>query len=336
MNSPLAIPAELIQDAVAYVDADGRFHPVNDAMRGWVTTVAASIDELPLSKDQFDELLIGSEVRVTAAGVCWQLKRTQVVDVAWLVVRDITATDRLEASCLATARSRSLGAMAATIAHELNNQFNLVLALTAQLDELITKPNDRQSIHELEIATTAGARLLSILAHLLISRKRCREILQPSEFLADAALIVEKSMIQNGVDLQVASAHGLPPIRGSHVEIVQAVMEGLVALLECGAKSITCTMGREASAIGGGRSRECIMLRCQASPADSVAVASLRKIVDGHAGMLAEVCSHSDVLLGLANAVLVQKRMGGDLIMATEGRDVCLQFVWPAVVQASR
>ena len=44
MNSPLAIPAELIQDAVAYVDADGRFHPVNDAMRGWVTTVAASID----------------------------------------------------------------------------------------------------------------------------------------------------------------------------------------------------------------------------------------------------------------------------------------------------
>ena len=228
MNSPLVIPAELIQDAVAYVDMDGRIHPVNDAMHGWVANVAACLDELPLSEGQLSDLHSGSVVRVTASSSCWQLRKTQVADVVWLVVRDITATDRLEASRLAAARSRSLGAMAATLAHDLNNQCNLVLALTAHLDELITESDDRQSISELERATEVGARLLSTLASLLISRKESSEILQSSELLADAVLIVEKSMRQNGVDLQIDSVHGLPPIRGRDVEIVQAVMEGLV------------------------------------------------------------------------------------------------------------
>ena len=336
MSSPLAIPAELVQDAIAHVDASGQLHPVTLAMHGWVENVASCIADLPLSKDQLSDLESGAVVRLDLSGVCWQLQQNLVADVVWLVVRDVTAIDRLEASRLATARSRSLAAMAGSLTHDLNNQINLVLALTAQLDALITSPDDRQSVQDLESATQAGARLLSVLAHLLIRGERSSELLQPGELLADAVLLVEKSMVQGGVDLSVDYPQGLPSIRGSHVEIVQGVMEGFVALLGSGAKAIKCTMDRETIDVAGGRLRECVVLRCKAAPVDSVAVLSLRRIVDGQEGMLAEICGQSDVLPGLANAVFVQKRMGGDLIMSAEGRDVCLRFSWPAVVQSSR
>jgi hypothetical protein len=305
-------------------------------MHGWVEDVASCIADLPLSKDQLRDLEGGAVVRLEVSGVCWQLQKNLVADVVWLVVRDVTAIDRLAASRLATARSRSLAAMAGSLAHDLNNQINLVLALTAQFDALITRSDDRQSVQELESAAQTGARLLSVLAHLLIRREKSSELLQPDKLLADAMLLVEKSTVQAGVDLSVDCAQGLPSIRGSHVEIVQGVMEGFVALLGSGAKVIKCTMDREAIAVAGGRSRECVVLCCKASPVDSVSSLSLRRIVDGQEGMLAEICSQPGALLGLANTVFVQKRMGGDLIMSAEDRDVCLRFSWPVIVQGSR
>jgi hypothetical protein len=335
MSLPLAVPPELVRDAIAKIDRDGCLLPVTCAMRDWIAAVAGgparlALAKLPIEDDEKVALADGEPVMMATPQGLWQLQKMVSGDADWLVVIDVTDRERHITAELETARSRSLARMAATMAHDLNNQFNLVLALSAHLDDFIQDDADRAITRELERDTIVGSRMASVLARLLVRRGHSRELFSSAEMLADALSMMSKSLQQAGVNLQVEVAAEMPNVRGSAVEVVQSVMSILMAFEHLGTANIRCAMTRESFAIADGRLRDCVVWRCTAGPWNEGTMAPLLAVLNAEQGSLSHVASNPEIMAGVANALFAQKRMGGDLQAKRDGDALCLTFVWPA------
>lgn len=335
MSSPLAVPRELVRDAIAQIDRDGVLVPVTDAMRDWVAQIAGGsgglpLGQLPLMDDEKVALADGEFVMMATSQGLWQLQKVVSGDADWLVVTDVTARERHVTVELETARCRSLGRMAATLAHDLNNQFNAVLALSAHLEEFVQDDTDRATIVELEHGTKVGSRMASALARLLLQRADSRELFSPAEVLEDALSMTRKSLQQAGVDLQVEVGPEMPNVRGSAIEVVQSVMSILMAYEHIRATKVRCTLTREPVAIAAGRRRDCVVLRCSAGPWQEDMMAPLLAVLKADPGTLHHIVRNPDILAGVANALVVHKRMGGDLQATHDIEALNVTFAWPA------
>ena len=353
MSSPFAIPVELVRDAIAKVDCDGLLHPATAAMRDWAAMVASqltgapaateaaateaaakgspaqlSLEQLPIDAGERVALAAGEPVLLCLLHAEWQMQKVTSDDADWLIVTEVVDQGRHQTVEFEAARCRSLGSMAATLVHDLNNQFNSVLALSALLDGYVRDETDRAALRELERGTKAGSRMASCLARLLI-RGRERQRFSSAEMLEDALSMVRKSLELAGANLQVHVAPDVPDLRGSAIEVVQSVMSGLVAMEQCRATEVRCGMTREPVAIAGGRVRDCVVLRCHAGPWNEQAMAPLLEVIAGVPGMLSRVASNPDVLESVGNATIAQRRMGGDLSAIRDGDAVQLTYVWP-------
>ena len=76
------------------------------------------------------------------------------------------------------------------MAHDLNNQFNAALALSATLGFAVKNESDRAAIAELEQGTKVGMRMIRSLARLLVRREAVREPGEPAGDSGDEAAIV--------------------------------------------------------------------------------------------------------------------------------------------------
>lgn len=344
MSSPLAVPRELVRDMIAQIDRDGMLVPVTDAMRDWVAQLSEGADsltaesltakplpiaQLPIGANEKLALADGESVVMATSQGQWLLQKVVSGEADWLVVTDVTARERHITAELETARCRSLGRIAATLAHDLNNQFNAVLALSAHLEEFIQDDTDRATIRELEHSTKVGSRMASALARLLIRRGPSRELFSPAEVLEDALSMMRKSLQQAGADLQVEVDPEIPSVRGSAIEAVQSVMSILMACEHIRATKIHCAMTRESVAVAAGRRRDCVVLRCAASPWNQDTMAPLRTVLTAHPGTLPHIARNPEILEGVANALIAQKRMGGDLQTTQTPQALTLTFTWP-------
>lgn len=336
MSSARALPNDLVRDAIAQIDAAGVLVPVTEAMHEWLRAVSpdagqVALDQLPLTADQRAALDEGEPVVMVVGEGLWQLRRQSSDGCDWLVAIDVDDRERRIRAGFEVARSRSLGRMAATLAHDLNNQFNAVLALSAHLDEYVQDEGDRETIRELEKGTKVGSRMASALARLLVGRGYGRQTFPASQLVDDAIALMRKSLEQAGITLEVEAEPDLPSVHGALVEAVQAVMSVLTAFEHFGAGSVHCSVSRESVAIADGRSRDCVVLRCSGGPWDAAAIAPLLAVLEARPGTLRHVASNPDILDGVANALYSQKRVGGDLTFELAGQTLALAFAWPAV-----
>ncbi|MGK0202532.1 MAG: signal transduction histidine kinase [Planctomycetota bacterium] len=334
MSSPLAVPSELVRDAIAQIDSDGVLLPITGAMRNWIAQVSEdsaqlALAQLPLRDDEKVALADGESVAMTTARGQWQLQKIVSGEKNWLLVTDVTNHERHVTAELEVARCRSLGRIAATLAHDLNNQFNAVLALSAHLEEFIHDDTDRATIRELERGTKVGSRMASALARLLTRRVHNRELFSPAEMFEDALSVMRKSFQVAGVDLQVNLAPDMPAIRGSAIDVVQSVLAILMALEHIVVAKLHCAMTQESVTIAGGRQRDCVVLRLSAGPSSQDAMAPLLTVLDGEPGNLSQVANNPDILEGVSNALFSQKRMGGDLQAKHTSEALLLTFTWP-------
>lgn len=331
MSSPDAVPGVLIRDAVAVVGAEGQLQPVNDAMRQWAANVADHLDQLPLEADQRKVLEHGGTATASIDDAICELWLAADGDTRWLFVRDVTDRERHLVAALTAARCRHLGSEAATLAHDLNNQFNAVLALLASLSYIVEQDSDRETIAELERGTKVGMRMVTSLARLLVDQTRHREPVAGAELLEDALSMVKKSLALQSIEVATEMADSLPKLRAPYVEAVQSLMHGLVAVQLGKPQKVTCTADLVTASIGGGRERDFVALSCRGDAMSAEVVGRIQEIVASGGNKWLEVRNHSDDFESLANAVFLQRRLGGDLRVAVDGCDCRLEYLWPAV-----
>lgn len=305
--------------------------PVNDAMREWVTAVADNLEQVPLESDQRDALQQQEQVTLWVADSAWVLRLVQRDGARWLFAQDVSQHEANLAEALAAARCRWLGAAAATLAHDLNNQFNAVLALSATLAYAVEDANDRQTITELERGTKVGMRMVTSLARLLVRDTRHRELVAPADLLEDALAMVKKSFNLQSIAVAVDVADGVPKLRVPHVEAVQSLMQGLVALHLAKPGRIDCSVLAAPVALGAGRERPCVVVRCHADAGSAEVLDRIKSVVTGHDDKWVAVRNHSDDFESLASSVFLQRRLGGDLRADSDGGGLRLDYVWPAV-----
>lgn len=305
---------------------------MTDAMRTWTEEFGAHLDQLPFGEGQHASLLDGQVVVLAAGGSDWELLLVAQDGARWLRVQDVTSREAYHVGLLAAARCRWLGASAGALAHDLNNQFNAALALSATLGFAVKNESDRAAIAELEQGTKVGMRMIRSLARLLVRREAVRESCEPAEVLEDALSMVRKSLDLASIGLDVEVAEGLPQIRSIYVEAVQAVMHGVVALQAVVPKQIRCVLSCDQRAVGEGRERSCVVLKCTAKGVGAAEAEAVVAVVQGHSGKWRQVRQSPEDLESVAVCVFGQQRLGGGLHAAWDNGDLCLEYTWPRVI----
>ena len=143
MPSDDYVPAACVRDAVAAIRDDGVLAATNDAMRGWIAQFGGALDALPLSSDDRAQLEAGDLVLLHAADCVWELRRWVHDGAVWLTAADVTDREGRQSTLFSTMRCRALGSLAASLSHDLNNQFNSALALSSELGLLAQMVENR-------------------------------------------------------------------------------------------------------------------------------------------------------------------------------------------------
>ncbi|MGC6489449.1 MAG: hypothetical protein ACON4Z_17520 [Planctomycetota bacterium] len=329
MTADPYVPASCVRDGVAAVDEDGALHPCNGAMVQWVDAHGAALDALPLSAPDRRDLEAGEEVLLHADAASWELALREVDGRRWLTARDVSDREQRQATAFASMRSRALGELAASLAHDLNNQFHAALALSGELSFHATDPEDIESIRDLERGTKIGATALGALSRMLSRTPARRERVAFAEVLEEALAIVRKAYQQAGVELGVQVSDGLPPVRLVPVDVVHAlcaVLETVLGMKPASAQlAVTC---REL-ARGEGRPRDYVVARCEFGGLSEADAAQMAAATELQPGSLREFIANRGLLQGVLAAAFLQRRLGGDLTSAASGRDLAVEFCWP-------
>ena len=329
MPPPSSVPSACVRDAVALVAADGALTGVSGAMAAWSSKFGGTLDALPLADGDRADLDAGDPVVMLADDEAWELQRYEVDGQGWLVARDVTDREHRAATVLASVRCRALGNMAASLSHDLNNQFNAVLALSAQLGIYARTDADRESLLDLEQGTKIGARMAGVLARILVRTPARRERVAAGALIDDALAVVRKTIEHAGIELEVAVPDGLPDVRVVTVEVVQAVMEGLHMLIEIGAATMRFEVVERTLSCPEGRSRDCVVARCDATGVDRTRAETVAGVVGMRSGAIADVARGAGAYDAILTAAFLQRRLGGDLRCEHDGDRIGLEFCWP-------
>ncbi|MCK5943014.1 MAG: hypothetical protein KAI24_13635 [Planctomycetes bacterium] len=339
MSLPPSIPRSCVRDPVALVADDGALAAATDEMGPWLARFGTSLGHLPLDDDQRAELQTGEPVVMTSPEAVWELRRAEGDGRVWLVARDVTERERRREHELASQRCRALGRMAASLSHDLNNQFNAVLALAGQLELVAQSHADREAMQELQQGTQLGARLAGLLARMLVRTPARRARVAASALLDDVLGLVAKSVEHAGVELRVTVPPSLPAVRVPEVEVVQAMIGGIDALLALAPASLSLVAGASGTASGAPRERAFVEVRCEAGPVPRQRAEELRDAVELRPGSLTTLArrvvqgrgrgGHAHDLREVMTAALLQRRLGGELACELGDDVVALVYRWP-------
>lgn len=329
MPSPSLIPSACVQDAVAQLSPDGSLQPVSLAMQDWSSRFGTALADLPLDDDERAELAAGEPVMMLSDGEAWELRCHEADGGRWLLARDVTDREHRLATTLASMRCRALGQMASSLSHDLNNQFNAVLALSAQLGFYAQTDADRESLHELEQGTKVGARMAGVLARILMRTPARRERVAAAGLVEDALAVVRKTFEHAGIPLDVAVPERLPDVRVAQLEVVQAVMEGLHVLIELGPTGLRFSVEERELAWPDGRARACVVARCEAGGVGRERAEQVVQVAQLRPGTVAQIAKGAGGYDAILTAAFLQRRLGGDLRAELEDQQLSLEFYWP-------
>ena len=330
MSLPEDVPAACVNDAVALVAEDGALRPVNELMRSWIEQVGARLDGLPLVDDELAELVSGARVLMQGGERAWELSHHRVEAQRWLVARDVTDRERLRATAHAAARSRSLGSLAASLAHDLNNQLSSALALCAELSIHAQDEADIQCIREVESGTKIGAASLTALARMLSRAPAGRERVAISELLEESLSIVRKLFQQRGIGIDLLKPAQPLYVRVVFTDVVHAMLASLRALADLSPDSVKLELDAQYIALADGRPRDYVVVRVVAREVARERAAAFASVVALQPGSLHRVAAGSIASPEILDAALLQRRLGGDLTSRVDGDELALEFCWPA------
>jgi len=331
MNSPSSVPSVCVRDAVAQIAADGALTPASPSMDAWLAQFGSSLEALPLDAEERGDLDAGEPVVMHVADAAWELQRYEAEGQAWLVARDVSDRELRAATVLASVRCRALGKMAASLSHDLNNQFNAVLALSAQLGIYAQSDDDRASLQELEQGTKIGARMAGVLARMLVRTPARRERVAAGVLIEDSLAVVRKTIEHAGIELEVAVPDGLPDVRVAQVEVIQALMEGLHMVIELGPTSVRFEASERPVTCPEGRTRDCVVAVCDANGVDPQLAERVVEVAAVRPGTIGQIASGEGAYDAILAAAFLQRRLGGDLRTSFDDGVLRLEFCWPRV-----
>lgn len=333
-----SLPTELLallRDGLATLDAGGRVEPHNEAMRELLAAAGgprAAVDDLPglgLGKAAQAELRAGGCIAVQFGARHWQLRCARAGASAWLVASETTAEQRAGAAVAELARLRGLAAAAGNLVHDFNNLLNSCIGLAGHVRPHMPDPLDQRILRELEHGTQQGAQLARAMARLLVRGTGERATVPSTALVDDALALSAKAAGQRGVQLAVERSASAPVVRTVVAEAVQALWHGLMALVDRQPRALRIVLDAAEAAIGDGRVRPCARLCITSSGLEAEARDELLGLVKGAPGLIAAL-GRSPLAPGLAAAVFVQGRLGGELRAEAVGEDLLLEYRWPA------
>lgn len=329
MTSEPFVPASCTRDAVAAVAADGALQACNASMEQWVEQHAGALGDLPLAAADRGDLEAGDVVLFHAEDAVWELTLRGVDGRRWLTARDVTDREQRQAAVFAAMRSRALGELAASLAHDLNNQFHASLALAGELSFLATDPDDIESIRDLERGTKIGATALGALSRMLSRMPARRERVAVKEVLEEALAIVRKAYQQAGVELSVEIPDALPAVRLVQVDVVHSLCAVLDTVLGMKPASARLDVARRAQASAEARARDYVVARFEFLGLSGEDAETLAASVVMQEGSLRRFVAHRGLLQGVLSAAFLQRRLGGDLESEADGGRLVVAFSWP-------
>lgn len=326
------LPVACFQDAVARIAADGELTPCNPQMDAWLGAFGRRMGDLRMDEEDREALTDGAPVvvrgvRMDGVGVHWELRRNVVDGEAWLTARDVTDRERRAATLLASLRSRGLGEIAGSLAHDMNNQLNSALALCAELSFLATEEEDVQSIRAVEQGTKIGATAFGALARMLARTPARRERVAVADLVDECTALVRKFLQQQGVQLTVTTADSLPSVRIVLADVVHALTSLLRKISELAPASVEITSQLRPLE---GRSRGAVVVRVCVRGVDQDQAAAWARVARIEAGSLHELASNAGLGQDLPVAVFLLRRFGGDLTTESAGDQLTLAFSMPA------
>lgn len=333
-----SLPTELLaflRDGLARLDAGGRVEPHNEPMRellaaaGGPRGAARDLAGLGLAKAQQAELLAGGCLVLQFGARHWQLRCGGAGASAWLVASETTAEQRAGAAVAELARLRGLAAAAGNLVHDFNNLLNSCIGLAGHVRPHMHDPLDQRILRELEQGTQHGAQLARAMARLLVRGTGERATVPSTTLVDDALALTAKAAGQRGVQLAVERSEAAPVVRTVVAEAVQALWHGLMALVDRQPRALRVVLDAAEVAIGDGRVRPCARLCITSSGLEAEARDELLGLVKGAPGLIAAL-GRSPLAPGLAAAVFVQGRLGGELRAEATGEELRLEYRWPA------
>jgi hypothetical protein len=329
------IPASLgaaLRDGVATVDATGAVSAPTIAMQELLALLGggrgpvANLRDLGLSADELAVLHAGDDVGLDVGGRRWRARLCGTGGERWLVATEVTAEVRTASALAELARLRSLGAAAATLVHDLANHMNSCLGLASQVQESVSDPVEVEILGALTSGAQQGAALARTLARMLARGAGERAVVPASQLLDEALTLVAKAASQRGVAVTHGVSGDVPVVRTVVVEAVQALWQTLIAIADRMPKRVDVTLAAVDTALAAGRVRRSARVRIVATGLTRDAATELGRVVDGAPGFLSLV-ARTPTASGLAAAVFVLRRLGGDLL-AHCGADGGLQIDW--------
>jgi signal transduction histidine kinase len=141
------------------------------------------------------------------------------------IQEDVNRIRQMEDQLIRNERLASMGEIAASVAHEINNPVGIITACTDYLLRK-TKPQDPQ-YENLKIIATEAERCKRIVAELLnlaSPSKIKTEPLSPSQLIQDTVTIVRPQADQHQVTIQVDCQEKLPEIQGNSTLLQRALV----------------------------------------------------------------------------------------------------------------
>ncbi|MBL8753934.1 MAG: HAMP domain-containing histidine kinase [Planctomycetes bacterium] len=328
------LPAELLAAlsvGIATVDAAGGWVATNAAMERAIGGRTAAPAALGLDADAVARLYAGEVVEHDCGGRRWRLGSHRGADGSvWVTLEDTTSAHRADSATFELARLRAMARVAATLVHDFNNLLNSAIGLAAQAEMSVSDPVQRGLVRELGGATQQGAQLARTLARLLARGTGECATVAAKQLLDEAVTVSAKAAAHRSVRLVVANPTDTPVVRTVVAEVVQALWQVLLELVDRGPRRIDIALAAVAIAVGGGRPRPCVRFRFVAAGLTAEAIDELMRLGNVTAGVL-PLLGTSPTGSGLVVAALVATRQGGELLVQRLGDDLQLDFVLPAL-----
>ncbi len=237
-----------MQDGVIALDPAGRirtFNPTAERITGIAGEIALGkglreigLAQLPAFANSRETLEMtldtpeGREAPVLVTITPFQ-RRGDRANSHLLVIHDLSALRELEKEKVLAERYSSMGALAASLAHEINTPLAPIRAYAAQIPELYDNPQFRQEFSRTVIREVDRINhLVGEMLDLVRKPSGDRALVDLRQVLDSLLLLVRPECESNNIVVRVKMAEELPRVFGAAGQIYQAVLNALVHAIQ--------------------------------------------------------------------------------------------------------